>query len=178
MKNIAKILRQALREGAKEKIKELLTEDIQDDCQKWYQGFSTEYNNFMNQCCDTQEGCTTYPQETCGAWASTAAQAVAGLDPCECCDVEVPLDPVVDCSAKPNVNCWVCHGDPQSGGSCKQVNDLGGNAGPQYWINTFGIPQGFTFDNTESSCLAAGPECGPKKPKSGGKVPTNPTLGL
>ena len=137
----------------KESIKSLMKEDIEEDCQQWYQGHPTEYNNFISQCCDTQEGCTTYPTNTCGAWASTATTAVPGLDPCDCCDVEVTTTSL-DCSVDPTNDCWVCHGDPTDGGSCIKVGNA--NSPISYFISA-----GFTFYDDEPACLAAGPECGP-----------------
>ena len=81
---------------------------------------------------------------------------------CECCEGEINTgtgDPTLDCENNPTDDCWVCHGDPQSGGSCVQMSNI--SAMPAGWLNNVGIPQGFTFYNDEATCLAAGPECGP-----------------
>jgi len=80
-------LRDLVRESVKELMNELgqIKEDTQEDCQKWHNGYPTEYNNFMSQCCNTPEGCQTSGTTTCSAWANTANTSVPGLDPCECC---------------------------------------------------------------------------------------------
>ena len=62
-----------------------------------------------------------------------------------------------DCSVNPTEECWVCHHDVNSNQppqSCVQISNLSSN-----WINNSGNPQGFNYYNTESDCLAAGPEC-------------------
>jgi len=62
-----------------------------------------------------------------------------------------------DCSVNPHEECWVCHHDVNSNqppSSCVQLTNM-----PSNWINNTGIPQGFNYYNTESDCMAAGPDC-------------------
>lgn len=62
-----------------------------------------------------------------------------------------------DCSTNPTEECWVCHHDVNSNQppqSCVQLSNLSSG-----WVNSVGIPQGYNYYNTESDCMAAGPDC-------------------
>jgi len=62
-----------------------------------------------------------------------------------------------NCSVNPTGECWVCHHDVNSNqppSSCVQLSNL-----PSGWVTSTGIPQGFNYYNTESDCMAAGPDC-------------------
>tara|TARA_B100001094_G_scaffold288836_1_gene305324 strand:- start:557 stop:1855 length:1299 start_codon:yes stop_codon:yes gene_type:complete len=143
----------------RESIKKIISE--QDDSNIWQGG---------------DIGCTTMLSATDPACAKCSDHFAAGSPPpyigfgannsgpnCECCDIEINTgtgdEPTIDCENNPTDDCWVCHGDPQSGGSCVQMSNI--SAMPAGWLNNVGIPQGFTFYNDEATCLAAGPECGP-----------------
>ena len=93
-----------------------------------------------------------YPDSTCN---NKCSPLIANDDKA----IDVPED----CSVEQHEGCWVCHwGAGQTGtpSSCIQLSNL-----PSGWATTFGTPQGFNYYNTESDCMAAGPEC--INPKNG-----------